>query len=330
VPRQSMVHHRSKICSFAMLLLFCGTLGAQTVKPVPPLRTFWVQSALPRALRETLTTVHRVLGHNGTLYFHLSPSFARTNSSIVQTTEFGKLTRIVQLPYSSEVKGFEVDPNGLIYVLLYNYKQNTYDPQLIIYNTDGTSVDETRGRHITAICSVGPTSVALTATASGVDVSSLDSQHQKRVSFALREPRRPFATVGLPDGRLAVVERTAGVVHFVHLEQQSEASFMPRVPEMAWLGTIRSSNSLRNVAFADVAAAPDGTLYLLLGNYRLTEGAPVVSFHMNGNVAETKRYELPRSERVPDERMIPTHITVSDASTLILVSARGKVAVYPL
>ena len=94
-------------------------------------------------------------------------------------------------------------------------------------------------------------------------------------------------------------------------------------------GNASGGDHTRSSVFGDGASAPDGQIYLLLGHYNLSEGAAVVSFHMNGNLFQTIRYKLPRFPNQP-EPMTPASMAIYNGATMILASADGKVAEYPL
>ena len=78
-----------------------------------------------------------------------------------------------------------------------------------------------------------------------------------------------------------------------------------------------------------MTVASTGEVYLLLGSFRLADGAAVVEFHMNGNIAETIRFELPQFS-ASGERISPSYMSAGAPGLLVLVSGDGKVAEYQL
>ncbi|HWB85485.1 MAG TPA: hypothetical protein VG675_15180 [Bryobacteraceae bacterium] len=113
----------------------------------------------------------------------------------------------------------------------------------------------------------------------------------------------------------------------------------PRVSEMSWLSKLTPAVgshpvvSPRNVAFSSVGASAGGEVFALIAHFRLSDGAPVLNFHGNGNMPGTVRCVLPtfdsdKTTNNPTGAMVPQFLSAGLNSILVLASGNGEVALY--
>jgi hypothetical protein len=243
----------------------------------------------------------------------------------VRTNGAGLVEQVIKLPEEAFIEDFAVDAAGAVYVELTRAGRNG-KTDLMVYTPSGALVQTVSAP--AGLCPTASAMLGVTDSNGRLTLAPLGSESRPLAQVSLRRPD-PVITLALPDGRVAIVEKTAAVVHLVDLQRGTEVPVMPRVPEMQWLATLAPGDYARNVAFGDAVAGPDGRIFLLLGHYKSAEGAAVVSFHMNGNLFETIRYRVPRvSENA--EFMVPSYLTVYGGDTMVMVSGDGKVAEYPL
>jgi hypothetical protein len=128
-------------------------------------------------------------------------------------------------------------------------------------------------------------------------------------------------------------------MHFVDPSAGSEVDFSPRVPEMSWLSELtptvgnRTVASGHNVAFSSVGVSSGGEVFALISHFRLSDGAAVLNFHVNGNMPGTVRCVLPtfdsdKTKTNPTGAMVPRFLSAGIGSALVLASYSGKVALY--
>ncbi|MGO4880574.1 MAG: hypothetical protein ACLP59_07110 [Bryobacteraceae bacterium] len=242
----------------------------------------------------------------------------------MRTNGAGRVEKVIKLPEEAFIDDFAVDAEGAVYAELTRPGTHGHT-DLMVYAPDGTLVQTAPAP--AGLCPTASAMLGVTDSSGRLAFAPLGSESRPLAQVTLRR-LDPVITLALPDGRVAVVEKTAAVVHLVDLQRGTEAPVMPRVPEMQWLATLAPGDHMRNVAFGDGVASPDGRIFLLLGHYKSAEGAAVVSFHMNGNLFETIRYRVPRLSEGA-EFMVPSYLTVYSGDTMVMVSGDGKVAEYP-
>lgn len=195
-----------------------------------------------------------------------------------------------------------------------------YDPSGALQETIPTD------RRLAGLCRAGEKLVGMSFGPPEVEVLN---GPRRVMSIDLSQPTRRPMMACLPDGRVALVERTAGVVHVVDPALGSVSSFTPDMSRWA----NRKSGPLGSpVIFSSVAASSDGKLLVTLGHYRLPDGAPVLGFDANGRLTDTWRCYLPAFEsqknpQNPEGYMAPSKVAVN-GSLLVLASISGKIAYY--
>jgi hypothetical protein len=313
------------ICWGVALVCTGGILNAQPTAQIAPVRAFDIQTVW--AGRAPAGKVRQVVG-GPSLYFLVSPTFSTLDSTIVRTDGGGQVEKSIKLPSKAFIQDFEVDATGTVYVLL--LMSGTQQRQVLAYQPDETPARVVPvSDHVIWLCVASGAVLTVATTETGLAFAAVGSESTPLASVALRQTSSRLIVLPLPDGRMAVVEPTPGVVHLVDLRRSSEVALRPRVPEMQWLATLPPGNHTMNAAFGDGVSAPDGQIFLLLGHYKLLEGIAVVAFHMNGNLFQTVRYKVPRFPNEP-ELMNPSSMAIYKGATMVLVSGDGKVAEYPL
>lgn len=316
----------------ALLSITNAGLVAQTATSgqlISPVRTLDLKATLPQGLGGNSLTVQGVRFRNGDLYFAISHSFKADGVTLIRTNSKGQLLSTYSPPENTALlQDFDVGSDGTLYALV--LAKQGRGPSLVRYGETGMIAQGQPVPPDTVAVAAGSGSPFLLArTNGGVDVFAFDQNPQRRLSITLHEQNSRIMPAMLPDGRLAIAEATGATVHFVDTARHTSGAFMPRVPEMSWLGTLPPGNGNQQVAFADMTVASTGEVYLLLGSFRLADGAAVVEFHMNGNIAETIRFELPQFS-ASGERISPSYMSAGAPGLLVLVSGDGKVAEYQL
>jgi len=319
---------RTAIC-WGVAFLWAGTpLRAQSSALVAPVRAFDIQKVWPGG-GAPAGKIRQIRAAGRSLYFQVSPTFSTLDSSIVRTNRDGRVERAITLPPKSFIQEFAVDPAGTVYVLLMASGTGG-QRQVVVYGPDGEVAQAVPVSHqVLALCAAGDTVLTVAATPTGLALAGVGSESSPLASVTLSRSTSRLSALSLPDGRVAAVEPTAGVVHLIDLQRASEVPVRPRVPEMQWLATLPPGNRTMNAVFGDAAVAPSGQICLLLGHYRLSEGAAVVSFHMNGNLFQTIRYKLPDFPN-GSGLMAPSSMAIYEGTTMVLAGGDGKVAEYPL
>jgi hypothetical protein len=317
-----------------LLVVSLSALHAQSPTVLDASKAFDINLVKPKEMSSKLT-VHAFRAGRTGLYFLVSTSSSNLlgAASIFQTDHQGVYQATVHLAATAEVIDFDVDDTGLISMLVVDKTLSLNGAVLLSYNPDGTlSHTKALAAPASALVITNGTPAILNRGTTGAEILRLNDT-SKRMTIPLQRSTAPVQMIALPDQRVLLAERRSAILYFLDFDRGSIVAYAPRVPEMAWLASLPPGNTIGNIAFSSIATTPIGQVVVLLGHYRLSEGAPLLYFHMNGNLVETIRCKLPqfadeRSANNPGGEMIPLFVGGGSASSVTLVSASGKVAVY--
>ena len=324
---------------FAFLLL-SGTLltnsyGQQVVSK-PSRSQFDLSLFGKQSLSSTSLVVHNVRGSKLGLYALVSPGPVAKKAAILHTNTQGVLQSSVILPEEHEVIDFDADSRGRVYVLMARNSRTVNASStntIATYGPDGRLLAETEvPLATTRICWTGEKLSMLTVQGTVSQFRFADAAQS--LLFALPPVSSPDV-IALPQGRVAVLNKSEGVIHTAVLGSGSVSLLTPVIPGAAPPhrdGSFVHPHPHLSVPFSDIAAGPDDSIALLPGSYRLSEGAPIYLFSMSGTLTGSFRCNLPTlasqiSKENPRGYIAPTYIATA-GKQLVLVSGRGQVALY--
>lgn len=238
------------------------------------------------------------------------------------------LQRKIILPPTKEILGVDVDNVGNIYVLA----AEGGNTDVLVYDQSGhLKTASPTTRFGVAITHVNGTPVVATRSEDIVELRTLRSVGETAIRLPV-QARQRLLLASLPNGKLAVIEKTGGVVHIVDPAKGIESSFSPPVSGAPRGRSDRGRAALGNVVFSSVAATSSGSIYLTTGRYRLSTGAPLVISDAEGKPLESIRCSLPTfdTERSPGnpKGFMPASKIAIVGSFIVLASSTGKVGIY--
>lgn len=183
------------------------------------------------------------------------------------------------------------------------------------------------------VCRTGAIVTVAAAEHHGVRLDIVGQQQVASPLLTLNQHSHSIQPKCLPDGRVAILERSGGITHVLRPGSDMAEVLTPIVPEMGTIRKVRTeSPAVLNVFYADMAVASFEDIYLIVGRYSLTNGAPVYRIGKGGAVIQSLRYQLPtfrdeENSQNPSGYMGGSKIGVA-GDRVFPVSSTGKVAAY--
>ncbi len=336
------------IGSLFALGIVAWTSATPRSAPVEPVAVFDLAPLLPSELQSQGTlSVQDVTAKGGSVYFlctvtRRSAQGREGSWVVVQTSDQGALENIV-VPENPRrtYRGFFVRDSGEI--VLRSQVSVTFDSlsdEIIRISPSG----DVLGRRPLEGANWG---VALhqerlvCVTREGLVTDNDRPETHRPIGAVLANigPQPPPPTIGVSslgrDGIVVADYNTAGV-QTVNLTSGEVKRLEVNTPE---LQRIRAYSEIKKNAgegapllVKELTVSEDGgSIYLIVGGYRVEFGVPVIHMDPLGNLIETVRLVAPKrddeGEDTPQNRMFLSHLAETEG-TLIATSGRGKVALY--
>ena len=337
------------IGSLFALGITAWTLASPKSAPVEPVAVFDLAPMLPSELQSQGTlSVHDVTAKGGSAYF-LCTVARRGGWAVIQTSDQGELENILVPEAGRNYTGFFVRDSGEIVLRAQvsvtfdslkdeiirispsgdvlgrrplegaNWAVALHQDRLVCVTREGLVTDNGRPETYQPIGAVRA-NIGPHPPPPSIGVSSLGGDHVVVADYTTAE----LQTVNLTSGEVKRLEVDTPELQRIRAHSEiRKAQRRAQDPE--------SGRGIPLLVKELTVSEDGGSIYLIVGGYRVEFGVPVIHLDPSGNLIETLRLAAPKrddeGEDTPQNRMFLSHLAETGC-TLIATNARGKVALY--